>query len=428
MMKYLTISILWILIVNPLIVVDLYSAYYHDTVSNEMNSSNQTISTISTPIVIGSNADFADQGWSGNGNESYPYLIEDLEIQISESDSVCIQISNTSSHFEIRNSIFYSQQSDGRGISLLEVSNGSIVNCTFTNLQSGIFAQFSNSCSFIDCTFKYCGAAVDLVNVTLSTLTENTMLFNVIGSYLYYISECNITDNLIAYNTDYGIILYESSQNCIFNNSIAYNQNEFDRRFDRGENNAVDYGSNNQWDDNITLGNSWSDYSGSGVYNITGNPKSVDRFPRLAHFDFIGPDISGVTNWQVTVMPGPCPFSDLTIHATVRDESGVDSVQIHYGALSNETSTIVEMTHTPSDQNPDLYTFYIEGPFYNFDFIRYYYIWANDTIGHNSTSIMLGNWNQCSTASNFYPFGIMILISAIPLLTVIFLVIRKKIN
>ena len=394
-----------------------------------MNSSNLNIAITSDPIVINSDADFENQGWSGNGTEDYPYVISDLEIQISETTTACMQISDTSSHFEIRNSTFSSQDLDGSGISLHDVSNGSIINCTFENLQLGINTQFSNSCLFINCTFKYCSDAVYLLNVTHSALTENTMLFNGAGVSLYSTSECNITDNLIAYNTRNGIYLgMETGQNCIFNNSIAYNQDEFDRIFDHGENNAVDHGSNNQWDDNISIGNSWSDFSGSGVYNITGISNSVDRFPRLAHFDFIGPAIYSVTNWQVTVMPGPCPFSDLTIHATVRDESGVDSVQIHYGALSNETSTIVEMTHTPSDQNPDLYTFYIEGPFYNFDFIRYYYIWANDTTGHNSTSIMLGNCLQCSNESYFCPFGIMILISAIPLLTVIFLLIRKKVD
>ncbi len=48
-----------------------------------------------------------------------------------------------------------------------------------------------------------------------------------------------------------------------------------------GESNASDEeGTDNSWDDGVSLGNYWGDYDGTGVYTIPGSTGSVDRYPR----------------------------------------------------------------------------------------------------------------------------------------------------
>lgn len=51
------------------------------------------------PIVISSDADFADQDWAGSGSESDPFIIKNLRISALYSS---IMIVNTTVHFEIR--------------------------------------------------------------------------------------------------------------------------------------------------------------------------------------------------------------------------------------------------------------------------------------------------------------------------------------
>nr|KXH73952.1 MAG: hypothetical protein AM325_13350 [Candidatus Thorarchaeota archaeon SMTZ1-45] len=362
--------------------------------------------SIHDPIVIISDSDFEMQGWPGNGSENNPYLIEDLEIKSSQTVEACIQVSYTSVYFIIRNcTLTYETLNSGYykpdGIILHLVSNARIENCTITNLSKGIHLHF----------------------VENSMINWNSLRFNRIGTVIYESTDCNITENFIAYNTEIGVFLDgESNRNRIFNNTIGYNQADLAH----AEYNAQDDGHDNLWDDNKTIGNAWSDYSGEGVYNISGYANSVDRFPRLVQFDLAGPELYGVTDWRVTVYPGPCPFSDLTIYASARDQTGVDGVFILYSSSLNETWTCIEMTYTPTEQYPDRYIFHIDGPFYSFDFIRYYYVWANDTLGLDSTSEMLGNWNHCIGGPNPFPliFGIMITVCGA--IVVSFIVSRKK--
>jgi parallel beta-helix repeat protein len=392
--------------------------------------------SIHDPIVIISDSDFEMQGWPGNGSENNPYLIEDLEIESSQrmgelDMEACIQISFTSVHFIIRNctlsyEIINQWDQPPTGIILFIVSNARIENCTFMNLDRGIYSLYCNTSSYLSSTFMYCRVGFYLHCVENAMIDWNSLRFNKFGMFLYYSTDCNITENFIAYNTEKGVFLDGgSNRNHIFNNTIGYNQADLAH----AEYNAQDDGHDNLWDDNNTIGNAWSDYSGEGVYNISGYANSVDRFPRLVHFDLAGPEIYWVTDWRITVYPGPCPFSDLTIHASARDQTGVDSVFIFYSSSLNGTWTCIEMTYTPTEQYPDRYTFYIDGPFYSFDFIRYYFVWANDTVGLGSASEMLGNWNHCSGGPITCPlcpiiFGTMI--TACGAIVVLFIVCRKK--
>lgn len=96
------------------------------------------------------------------------------------------------------------------------------------------------------------------------------------GIEVQYGNNLTISSNVICNNTAYGLYIRSntpdvvSSNNTIYNNLIGWNE----------EGNAFDDGLTNMWD-NGTLGNAWSDYDGSGSYQIAGSAGSIDHFPRL---------------------------------------------------------------------------------------------------------------------------------------------------
>jgi len=370
----------------------------------QLSQESTFLPTSQDPVVIESNTDFENQGWPGNGSMNNPFLIEGLEIELSDY-STCIDISHTSVYFEIRNCNFsyqysgaYYQELMGIGVQLDHVSNCTIVDCNFFNLDFGIDAQFVNDSLFMNNTVRNCDQGVNLASAGTSIVDQNRILFNREGLKLDGTSTCTITRNLVAYNRDIGIELdYGDIQNRVFNNSIAYNQ----VFLNEPEHNARDYGDDNIWDDNVSLGNAWSDYTGEGAYSIEGLANSVDRYPTIAHFDLAGPEISWVTDLRITMTPGFCPFSSLLLFAGVRDQTGVDRVLLYYSNTSlynappNETWKQIEMTFDPTAQFPDSYVIAFEGPLYSMDFIRRYYVWANDSLGLSSTSEILQNTMSC---------------------------------
>ena len=81
-----------------------------------------------------------------------------------------------------------------------------------------------------------------------------------------------IIGNKFLHNGKYGMELTHCDFCTIYNNSLGWNE----------EDNAYDnHGSNNIWDDGVSVGNAWSDYDGSGVYEIWGSSNSVDRYPSI---------------------------------------------------------------------------------------------------------------------------------------------------
>ena len=82
----------------------------------------------------------------------------------------------------------------------------------------------------------------------------------------------SIIDNKFLFNDGYGIYLWGCRDSIIYGNWFGWND----------QLNAYDSaGSNNVWDDGVSIGNAWDDYSGSGVYEIFGSSGSTDRYPSL---------------------------------------------------------------------------------------------------------------------------------------------------
>jgi len=192
-----------------------------------------------------------------------------------------------SSYNEIReNSLF------GNGLYLYDTTNISVEENTITNSTGeGIYIHQTDHCS----------------------IQDNTLFNNTVGIYISTFSSNNsVVDNFILNSTGYGIhCIPETEDNIIYLNRIAYNLGG----------NAYDNGTNNQWNSTL-IGNYWSDYSGIGVYQISGLAEAIDYHPMSYPEDLIPPTIDhpedityteGETGNSITWNPNDTSPSEYTI-------------------------------------------------------------------------------------------------------------------
>ncbi|MFX1484838.1 MAG: NosD domain-containing protein, partial [Promethearchaeota archaeon] len=172
---------------------------------------------VHAPFNITSDSDFETQGWPGNGSDIDPYLIQNLNI--TSTDSACIWIMNTTSHFIIEDSLF-SSNIDGYAFSQ------PIAPLTLTNVSNGI-------------------------------VERNHIVDSLVAVSGYRLSNCSIADNSlkIAY---YGIYLTSSNSTVISNNTQGYEPCDIGICLAHCRNCTVSL--NKFW--NITLNGlySWSNY------------------------------------------------------------------------------------------------------------------------------------------------------------------------
>lgn len=288
------------------------------------------------PINIQGDSQFASiaaqEGWSGNGTHDAPYVIEGYQIQ---GDS-CISISEADSHFVIY-SCDLSSGADGSGVYLRQTPNARIESCTIHSVWCGVYLSYtsgvyiykdtvhdaalglyldhcnggmidscqitnngdigvqlnqSSFCNVSGSTFEWNANAgivaydgslfltdnsifhsqmgVQLVNCSQSGLWDNEISYNQVGTNVLWSGDVHFEANTFSHNSEYGLDFYDAPYNC----RVYYN-----RFFDNGIGNARDNGESNTWDDGYDRGNYWNDYIGSGVYDIPGTAKSVDRYP-----------------------------------------------------------------------------------------------------------------------------------------------------
>ncbi len=132
------------------------------------------------------------------------------------------------------------------------------------------------------------------------------------GIRISYSNLCKINSCIINGEFHYGISLFESSDcsvkssivhgcvrglgiglenNTIVGNTLAYNDltnlilggsstnnNIYANRLGWADDLAIDYGTNNKFDDGISAGNYWSDYDGVGNYEVGGPAASIDYY------------------------------------------------------------------------------------------------------------------------------------------------------
>jgi parallel beta-helix repeat protein len=142
------------------------------------------------PIAIDGDTDFnataEAEGWTGEGTEDMPYIIENLDIDVDGGSSHCIDIQNTRAHFIVRDC--YLEDALANGVNLENVTNFVIENNIVVGCQQGIYLQAENGSvadNDIDALGGFAGIRLNLANDT--SLSGNTVKD---GSYGIYVGRC----------------------------------------------------------------------------------------------------------------------------------------------------------------------------------------------------------------------------------------------
>jgi len=293
-----------------------------------------------SPIRIQNDNNFTDYGFTGYGNRTHPYIIEELSIITSESYGIYVE--DTTKHFVIRYCfidasisgiyIFYAAEetaiianntckNNNIGINIFHTSKTFVTNNTCTDNDSGI--QLDNSLesniTYNKCTnngfhgiyLQNCLSA-NVVNNTCNSnkicgvilyasfgsfIINNTSINNnIYGIYLDASWNTQIINNTIENNSHNGLHLYISDQCFIKCNAFIENNkyalfletgsdenvihhNTFHYNNLGGMSQACDNGLNNAFYEATTnQGNYWSNWQ-SGSYFIDGSANSVDPYP-----------------------------------------------------------------------------------------------------------------------------------------------------
>jgi len=291
-----------------------------------LDNENLILSKISGKISINGNSGWAsaktNEICTGNGTQSEPYVIEDLEIDSGGVGSG-IRIYNSDVHFKIENCSLYNMGVGwgDSGIHLYNVDKRQLINNSVYNSQSkAILLEYSNNNSvsrnrlynitedglgvwygdnnsISENILTNIGWAISLHDADLNNIIKNEVNNNTqLGIELYDSNNNNISENEVndngggiilegcnyttisgnnaSNNGDSGIGL-RGNNNIIsgntFNNNTVYGINLqalshdnliFNNTFMNNlNNNAEDEGNNNNWSSS-TLGNYWGDYSG----------------------------------------------------------------------------------------------------------------------------------------------------------------------
>lgn len=216
----------------------------------------------------------------GLGTWKDPFIIENVTIDAQTSGS-CIFINNTDEYFIIRNCTLLNAQYSGdfSGIQLENVTNGMLIDCNFTENSMGTNLRKSS-------------------NITIQ---ENFIQDSAGWGIRLYMSEKNfIFNNELRRNGRYGIILTsQSHNNTILDNLIDNNQHSssgygiyftyiiFDNEIkgNRLINNHEGIRFSDQCDKNIIDGNNISDNSDYGVMIATDDRDSEDNLFYNNHFN-----------------------------------------------------------------------------------------------------------------------------------------------
>ncbi len=150
------------------------------------------------PFQITHDDNFTHYGFSGYGNKSHPYIIEDYSI--ISSDAYGIYIERTTKFFVIRNCYIDVGEN---GIYILAVADG--------------------TASIIKNTCKNNDFGIKLINTSQAVLANNTCTNNEFSIQLYRSPDANITSNICINNGFHGIYLENCLSPVLINNTCNKN-------------------------------------------------------------------------------------------------------------------------------------------------------------------------------------------------------------
>ncbi|MGY5860595.1 MAG: right-handed parallel beta-helix repeat-containing protein, partial [Candidatus Thorarchaeota archaeon] len=157
------------------------------------------------PISIDGDVDFNDtafvEGWTGNGSESNPFVIEDYEIDLDRAVGNCIEIVNTRVHFIIENCTL-DGATTGRGVYLSNTTNGIIKEILSLENRYGIEVVWSEGIVITNNNCSY------------------PMEFGYEGIRVAGNGSCVVANNTVVLHSP-GIEIAGSSYTTVFNNSVT---------------------------------------------------------------------------------------------------------------------------------------------------------------------------------------------------------------
>jgi len=247
------------------------------------------------PILIESNSDFVDLGFSGTGTVEDPYIIEALNITATGASSAGIKVTTTSVYFEIKDCLILSEYI---GIVIMSIASST---CSITNnvcISSsgdggGIGISSSSGCNITENECSNFMQGIHLNSASSCLISSNLINSNNYqGINIRYSNLNTITYNQIKNSEQHGIALVGTSSsniihhNTFINNSLTSQYTIDGERTGTTGSQGYDEGSNNKWYDEVgKYGNHWSDYSGSGTYSIDGSSASEDLYPLMLDVD-----------------------------------------------------------------------------------------------------------------------------------------------
>jgi parallel beta-helix repeat protein len=321
-------SYLLLLLILSINFAGFIDSYVED--KNRINSSGKPI-VINTPLYtnpinIISDNNFTDYGFSGNGTEELPYIIESFDIVTTEDFG--INIEGTSKHFIVQNGYVEAYRS-GIRISEVEQNTSTVKNCwSFRNTDmyygEGISVRYSDGCQIVNNTCSGNNMGIEVYRSDNVIIEDNNCYGNIRdgikastcqfiqisenklttnddeGLYLYFVNNssiegnnvtsnrwgiyadhlafCNITFNQFIENERYGI----EFDRCDYNN---VHHNKFISNYLDGKSQAFDDNTdnNNLWYDELAeAGNYWNEFRNTGFsykYEIEGWANAVDKYP-----------------------------------------------------------------------------------------------------------------------------------------------------
>ncbi len=228
----------------------------------------------------------------GAGTSDNPYQIRNMEIS---GDAFCIRLRNTTAHVAIS---YCALKGGTKGAIILEdVKNVVIEECTISSTPVGINLERTESTIIYNNELSLSHTGVSITNSSLITIGNSRIYHNVIG--IEYINSSNsiMQGNSIFGNNGSGIVINEySTSNRFYYNKIGWNGAYGNSH----QINALDNGKLNVWDDGSVSGNQWSDYNGTGAYDIWGEGGGRDRHPTEL-VDETPPEIIGPDDLSLTL-------------------------------------------------------------------------------------------------------------------------------
>ncbi len=221
--------LLLILLLSPLTVLQTNPLVNDAQYTNESIGQNvedikeYTISAAYEVIFITNNSQFSEEGFTGNGSVSNPYVLQDISPGRNLSE---IYIRDTTAHFIIRNCSILSTTDgySGLGFDLTNIMNGRIESCTIVKNYRGFDIENSDGLEIVNNTiYDSQKEAINAEDSNNLLIANNTISDSTYGVYAVNCDYGNYTSNIISNSTENGIYLSSSGYCKLINNTISEN-------------------------------------------------------------------------------------------------------------------------------------------------------------------------------------------------------------